>query len=304
MAKVSVTALRSVEIGVTNVEEQANFYANVWCVDPVAEAAGVHYFRGTGPFHHILSLRRMPKAGMIRIVFDAADRAAVESLHAQVRAHGIEKIDPPAPLAWPGGGYGFGFKDPEQRNYAVVCGVADHGGGADRPDRPRKLSHVNLNTSNNDVSSGVLIDALGFRLSDETDVFRFLRCNSDHHSMVMGFKGGPTLNHIAFEMPSLDSVMRGAGRMRDHGYPIEWGPGRHGAGSNVFCYFCGPEEMPIEYTGDMMQVDESYKTGMPADWKWPPRRLDRWGVCDYPSDRVKRAQRLFRFTDDGWKIHA
>src|SRR5215510_6007707 len=103
MAKVSVTALRSVEIGVTNVEEQINFYANVWCVDPVAEANGVHYFRGTGPFHHILSLRRLPKAGVIRIVFDAADRAAVDALYAQVKAHGIEKIDPPAPLAWPSG---------------------------------------------------------------------------------------------------------------------------------------------------------------------------------------------------------
>jgi catechol 2,3-dioxygenase len=35
-------------------------------------------------------------------------------------------------------------------------------------------------------------------------------------------------------MPDLDSVMRGAGRMRESGYPIEWGVGRHGAGNNVF----------------------------------------------------------------------
>jgi hypothetical protein len=121
--------------------------------------------------------------------------------------------------------------------------------------------------------------------------------------MVMAFGGGPTLNHIAFEMPNIDSVMRGAGRMRDHGYPIEWGPGRHGPGNNVFCYFVGPEETPIEYTGEMMQVDEQYRTGTPTDWVWPPRRVDRWGVSDFPSARVHRAQTLLRFSDDGFRIH-
>jgi catechol 2,3-dioxygenase len=302
MAKIGVAALRSVEIGVTNMDEALRFYRDIWCLDPVVAADGVHYFRATGRFHHILSLRQAPRVAMVRVVFDAADRDAVDALHAQAAAFAMPAIEPPAPLRQPGGGYGFGFKDPEGRNYAVVCGLADHADAADRPDRPRKLSHVNLNTTDNDVSSAVLIEALGLRLSDETKVFRFLRCHSDHHSMVMAFGGGPTLNHIAFEMPDLDSVMRGAGRMRDHGYPIEWGPGRHGPGSNVFCYFVGPEEIPIEYTGEMMQVDEGYRTGKPEDWAWPPRRLDRWGVSDFPSARVHRAQRLFCFTDDGWRL--
>jgi len=298
-----VEALRSVDVGVTNIAEALRFYTDVWGLDPVAEAGGVHYFRGTGHFHHILSLRQAAQTGLIRVVFDAARPQAVDGLCTQVQAHGITAIDPPAPLATPGGGYGFGFQDPEGRNYAVVTAVADHGGASDRPDCPRKLSHVNLNTVDNDISSGVLTEALGFRLSDETKVFRFLRCNTDHHSMVMGFAGGPTLNHIAFEMPDLDSVMRGAGRMRDNGYPIEWGPGRHGPGNNVFCYFVGPEEMPLEYTSEMQQVDETYRTGMPSDWVWPPRRLDRWGVSDFPSARVHRAQTLFRFSADGYRIH-
>jgi catechol 2,3-dioxygenase-like lactoylglutathione lyase family enzyme len=299
----SVRALRSVAIGVTNLEEALRFYTDVWGLDHVGQSVGVHYLRGSGRFHHILSLVQGPSVGVLRVVFDAADRKAVDDLCAQVKAIGIAAIDPPAPLTAPGGGYGFGFRDPEGRNYAVVTGTADHADGADRADRPRKLSHVNLNTTDNDLSSAVLIKALGFRLSDETKMFRFLRCNSDHHSMVMAFGGGATLNHLAFEMPDLDSVMRGAGRMRDHGYAIEWGPGRHGPGNNVFCYFVGPEEMPIEYTGEMLQVDEHYRTGMPSDWAWPPRRLDRWGVSDFPSARVHRAQRLVRFSEDGYRLH-
>ena len=42
---------------------------------------------------------------------------------------------------------------------------------------------------------------------------RFLSCNTDHHSMVLGFTGGPTLNHIAFEMPDLEF---GDARRRPH----------------------------------------------------------------------------------------
>jgi catechol 2,3-dioxygenase len=44
---------------------------------------------------------------------------------------------------------------------------------------------------------------------------------------VLAKTGLPTLNHVVFEMPDSDSVMRGIGRMKDSGYPVEWGPGRH-----------------------------------------------------------------------------
>jgi hypothetical protein len=97
-------------------------------------------------------------------------------------------------------------------------------------------------------------------------------------------------------------VMKGAGRMRDDGRPIEWGPGRHGPGHNVFCYFLGPDEMPIEYTAEMQQVDASYRTGRPEDWKWPPGRLDHWGITKGPSERIEEAGLKIHFTDDGHRL--
>jgi len=121
----------------------------------------------------------------------------------------------------------------------VVCSVADYADSTDQIDHPRKLSHITLNNGDPDATFACYRDALGFRLTDTTRRLRFLSCNADHHSVVLGFTGGPTLNHIAFEMPDLESVMRGAGRMRDDGRAIEWGPGRHGPGNNVFFYFSG-----------------------------------------------------------------
>ncbi|HEY1311812.1 MAG TPA: VOC family protein [Pseudolabrys sp.] len=302
MSKAQVRALRSVDLGFADPDKALRFFTEVWNLTVIGEIAGVHYLRGTGAFHHIATLRRTDKPLMARMVLDAADRAAVDALHAQVAAHGLASIDPPAKLKQPHGAYGFGFQDPEGRNIAIVCDVADHTDAADRPDRPRKLSHVNINAGDSDSTLACYRDALGFTLTDTTRRLRFLSCNADHHSMVFGFTGGPTINHIAFEMPDLESVMRGAGRMRDDGHGLEWGPGRHGPGNNVFCYFLGPEDVPIELTAEMQQIDASHRAKTPEQWKWPPGRLDHWGVNAGPSERMQAAGLRYKFTSDGWRL--
>jgi catechol 2,3-dioxygenase-like lactoylglutathione lyase family enzyme len=304
MSPAKVRALRSVDIGLADADAGAAFFDKVWNLIPVAVKDGVHYLRGSGPFHHLISVHRTDKQCVVRMTFDAADRATVDALYAQVKAQGAATIDPPAPLRQPHGTYGFGFKDPEGRNVAVVCGVEDHADAADRPDRPTKLSHININAGASDATVAFYCAALGFSLSDTTKKLRFLSCNNDHHNVVVGFSGGPTLNHLAFEMVDLDAVMRGAGRMRDAGHGIEWGPGRHGAGNNVFCYFLGPEDFPIEYTSEMQQIDASYRPGGPADWTWPPGRLDQWGITAAPSKRIEDAGLNVHFTDDGWRLDA
>ncbi len=304
MSHAKVRALRSVEVGLADPPTSVRFFTEVWKLGDLGGSSGVHYLRGTGPFHHILALHRTPRPCVVRMVFDAADSATVDALHAQVLAQGIATIEAPTALHQPHGSYGFGFKDPEGRNAAVVCGVADHGDGADEPDRPRKISHINLNTGDCEATCRFYCDALGFTNTDTTRRLRFLACNSDHHSVVLGLTGGPTLNHIAFEVPDLDSVMRGAGRMRLDGRGIEWGPGRHGPGNNVFCYFVGPEELPIELTAEMQQIDATYRPKTPEQWAWPPGRLDYWGISAAPSERIEAAGLNVHFTDDGWRLDA
>jgi catechol 2,3-dioxygenase len=106
----------------------------------------------------------------------------------------------------------------------------------------------------------------GFTLSDRTRIMAFMRCGSDHHSIALADADSNTLNHIAFVMPDLDAVMRGAGRMSDAGYPIEWG-GRHGPGNNVvFLLHRSGRFRHRKYTAEVLQVDDSYRVGKPEDW--------------------------------------
>ncbi len=297
-----VIAVRSVELAVCDVTAAQDFFATVWGLQAAGDRNGIRYLRAGGRAAYALSLRQASGTSLTRIVLEAADRSATTQLYEKVIQSGRPTDGPPRPLTSPGGGFGFGFQDPEGRNLALVCDVVDHAASLVGKDAPTRLSHVNLNCRDNELTFRFFRDVLGFRLTDETRAFRFIRCGADHHTLVLGFNDNCLLNHVAFEMPDLDAVMRGIGRMRDHGYPVEWGPGRHGPGNNVFAYFCGPEELPIEYTAEMQQVDESYRVGGPSDWSWPPGRLDHWGITPGPSRRVKEAQSRFAFSPDGYRL--
>jgi len=297
-----IRGVRSVELVVSNLDEAARFYETVWGLEPVDAGGAFRHFRGTGAYHHILGLREGGRPAVHRLVFDVADRNSIDALYRATAAAGAA---PSAPvlLATAGGGYGFGCKDPDGRNLAFVCDVADHQDSADRPDRPRKIAHVNLNARNFDASLAFFTRALGFRVIDDNAPLWFLHCAStDHCSIVLARTDLPTLNHIAFAVPDFDSVMRGMGRLKDAGYPIEWGPGRHGPGNNVFAYFCGPDEVPLEYTSEVLQIADSYQPRPSSYWKFEPGRSDQWGITQARSARYYRVQRLFAFTADGHRL--
>ena len=303
-----IRGVRSVELVATNFEEAGRFYETVWGLEPLeqsVETAGdARLYRGSSHYHHIVGLYHGARPALVRIVLDVAERAGVDAVHRAVVAAGCRKVGMPAALTGPGGGYGFGCQDPEGRNLAFVAGAADHSGETRPPDRPCRIAHVNLNSADFDASFRFYTDVLGFRLIDENAPLWFLHCAStEHSSLVLAKTGLPTLNHIAFEMPDFDSVMRGIGRMKDNGYPIEWGPGRHGPGNNVFAYFCGPDELPLEYTAEVLQIDDSYLPRGSDHWKFPPGRSDHWGITQPRSARYYRVQRLFHFTEDGWQVN-
>jgi catechol-2,3-dioxygenase len=289
-----VTGLRGVDLGVRDVAAAARFFIDVWRLAPAGEKNGALYLRGSGAYHHILSLHPRDEALLLCVDLAARSREDVDRLHAMARAAGAQRIDAPAPVAEPGGGYGFAFMDPEGRVVRVIADDARHADAAVTPERPIRITHLVLNTPRQEEAAAFWTAALGFRVSDRS-LLTFIRCNSDHHSIAFHPGESSTLHHIAFEVADFDAVMRGAGRMRDAGIPVEWGPGRHGPGNNVFAYFVGPEDFVIEYTAEIQQVDERTPVRTPKDWAYPPGRSDLWGATAPPSERMKSAQKKIRF---------
>src|SRR5262245_50810203 len=167
MSQSVIRGVRSVELVATNFDEAAKFYEGVWGLRPVEAGEGRRLFRGTGTYHHILGLHQGPRPALIRIVFDVMDRKGVDALHRAVVASGCASVDAPGALSTPGGGYGFGCKDPDGRNLAFASDCADHADAQDQPDRPRKIAHVNLNARDFDASLRFFTATLGLRQIDE-----------------------------------------------------------------------------------------------------------------------------------------
>ena len=303
MARLSITGIRSIEVAVADLARAAKFYTDIWRLTEVAQEGETRYFRGKSGFHHILALTPAKGPQQVRRVsLNAHDRATVDALYGKLSGGGIT-CEKPHALKGPAGGYGFGFQDHAGRCFAIICDANDHKDDARVADRPYRIAHGNLNVTHQPAMNALLTELLGCRLVDNSGPQFFYHADSTDHSAIVLCKApADTLNHVAFELPDLESVMRGSGRMIDAGYPIEWGVGRHGPGNNAFAYFAGPEEFPLEYTSDVEQIDETYEFHGPDFWKWPVGRLDHWGVTPPHTKRWHRIQNLVDFAKSGYAL--
>ena len=294
-----VTSLRSVEIGLPDVAAAEKFYTGTWGLSVAARRGCSVYLRGTGADHHLLALHECRQPELKTVTLRAASADALERIAEKVSRHGGAVLAGLGSVDEPGGGQCVLVRDPQGRILRFVWGDARHADTDGDKDKPIRLAHAVLNS--HDVAGALPFyeSALGVRLSDRTRIMAFLRIpmrpSGDHHSIALADADNDCLNHIALVMPSLESVMRGGGRMKDAGYGIEWGPGRHGPGDNAFNYFVGPAGFVIEYTAEVEQVDDSYRARGPADWTWPAGRSDQWGISAPPSARLKEAQRRIGF---------
>ena len=291
MANSTVTGVRSIELGVRDLHQSAEFYTKVWALEEVSAAGDTMHFRATGGEHHVLTIRERPQASLLGVHFAAADRGAVDQLCAKAKGYGVAIADDPAPLdASAGGGYGFRFETPDGLPMTISSDSAQHPDVVVDRSRPTKISHVVLNSARTDDQVPFFIDVLGFKLSDSTHMMEFLRCSADHHSIAIFRNNGPSLNHVAYELPNIDGLMRGAGRLKRSGFDVEWGVGRHGPGSNVFSYFIEPNGFVAEYTTELDQLDDA--THVPQDasyWQKIMPNPDRWGLAGPPSNRMRAA---------------
>jgi catechol 2,3-dioxygenase-like lactoylglutathione lyase family enzyme len=105
---------------------------------------------------------------------------------------------------------------------------------------------------------------LGLKLSDRVkSIIAFLRCSTDHHNVAFLTSKGPGFHHASFQVGSIDEIAVGAARMRDAGWQLGWGMGRHVIGSNYFYYTRDPWGSFVEYYHDLDFI--------PEQCAWTPR---------------------------------
>lgn len=281
--------LRSVSLLVPDPKAAADFYTGTWGLTPVDQGADVAWLRGTSQEHHILHLGHNEENALGRVVFALGTRREVDDAARALEALGVPIVHEPGPLDDAAGGYGVQFVDPEGRlvelsvdRFAVSAGDANGHEAI-----PRKIAHVVLNTVDIDAACAFYTEVLGMRISDWSEhQMAFLRCNSDHH--VIAFNQAPwtSVNHVAYEMPTVDHFMRGIGKLKQSGITPEWGPGRHGPGDNTFSYFTDPSGLVCEYTSEVAQIEED--SWLCRIWPRTPELSDQWGTAGPPTEKIRK----------------
>ena len=145
------------------------------------------------------------------------------------------------------------------------------------PFRVNRIGHVVLKVADLERSVGFYTGVLGFRVSDVyPDTMMpggmvFLRCNADHHgiALVGGASGSSTsteLHHMAFEVATLDEVVRARDHLRAHDVLIDF-EGRRRAGCQLAVEFRDPDGHCLEIYWGLDQIGSDGRVRPPEEWR-------------------------------------
>ena len=140
-----------------------------------------------------------------------------------------------------------------------------------------KLGHVVIRVRDLKRSVAFYSGVLGMRVSDaypETMMkggMVFLRCNTDHHCLALigGLpeETGPRgMHHFAFEVATLDEVLRAREHLRKAGVKIDF-EGRRRAGCQIAVEFRDPDDHHLEIYCFLDQVGSDGRVRPPGEWR-------------------------------------
>lgn len=259
--------LVGLRVGVPDPEALASFYGEVGltsdgCGGFAGTDGGVQVEVAEHPFRRLLGVEIT--ATDERSLAEGADRLAVLGLSPQLLDGALSVLDPvsqvafrvevgpgppPAPSVARHAENGPGRTERRNERAAGVLSGA-------RP--PRRLGHLVIGTPDLARTRSVLVDGLGFKVSDELDgIIAFLRCSTDHHNVALVGSPVPLLQHYSWECDDVDHVGHLATALLrvDEDRQV-WGFGRHHIGSNFFWYLRDPSGSFIELYSDMDVIDD------------------------------------------------
>jgi catechol 2,3-dioxygenase len=214
--------------------------------------------------------------------FALADPAQLATYRDYVTARGAEPLPAPSPLFAEGA---FAVRDPDGRLALFGLPASRKSGGGEG--LSGTLQHVVVASSRFPAMMAFYRDVLGFLVSDTVhaddgagglgDVnVCFLRADESHHSFAVFRAPKSSSDHHAYEVASWDEIRQWADHFASLSVPIWWGPGRHGAGNNLFFMVKDPDGNNLEISAELEQLAH----GAPGkQWSSDGRALNLWGTA-------------------------
>ncbi|HLH63539.1 MAG TPA: VOC family protein [Ktedonobacteraceae bacterium] len=304
--KVHVQRLSHVGLWANDVAAQTRFYRQVLgfnlrateVISPQQEVEieEANTYLALGDEHHCLALfndtrtssgnGRLPlqQSRLHHMAFEVDTDAEMAALAARLKQSGIE-LSLQARDGDPEMGDTLWFNDPDGNRIEISVTPDDSltlspisSEGKRTRLHPYALQHLAIRTGRMEAMVEFYTEALGFDISDW--LLReavWLRCNSDHHTVIL-IQGTQDIDHIGYSIPSGSDLLVWADYLSRQQTPILWGPGRHGAGNDLFLRFADTEGVHIELSAELQQYYDRDVTTPPRIWHSRPTALNLWGV--------------------------
>jgi catechol-2,3-dioxygenase len=272
--------LSHIGLRVPDPPEVANFYGRVLGLR-VAETGPDGLVRlGCGAGFHALELSNGEGFGHLGL--ELPDGAALRALERRLREHGVpltaQSLDGAHPEV-------LGFEDADgNRIEAHTPGLAARapvGLAAQAPAGSRcpvRIHHVTLGTAQLEAQLEFYEDVMGFRVSDRIgNAFAWLRCNHEHHTVALVEADAAGLDHYAYEILSWGELKDWCDHLAALHVALQWGPGRHGPGNNIFVMFDDSAGNRIELSCEMEHFWDDLAEYPPRVWRAEPSTINLWG---------------------------
>ncbi|MBB6254377.1 VOC family protein [Nitrospirillum iridis] len=223
-----------------------------------------------------------PAKTLVSAGYALPDGAELARLRARLSAAGWGAVDGPTPMFTDavtvtdpdGNRFTFGLAQP-----SPVAGQAG-AGGAEAGNWPARLQHVVIASRDPARIVQFFIDVLGFTLSDDVVDGEggirtsFLRCSHEHHSFAVFKAPENRLDHHCYETTDWNMIRDWCDRMATQHVRVQWGPGRHGPGNNLFMFVHDPDGNWVEISAELEIVTPDRPVGQ---WPHEQRTLNSWG---------------------------
>ena len=196
------------------------------------------------------------------------------SLRRHIEAKSGEIIENSSPLFQQGA---FGVVDPDGNK---ICFGVTSSKSLEARGLAGRLQHLVVASPRLNKMIDYYQTVLGFLPSDHVlkedgeITAAFYRSDPEHHTFAVFAAGEKAFDHMAFETPSWNHIRDWADHLASFDIPIWWGPGRHGAGNNLFFMILDPDGNKVEFSAELERLDCNHPVRY---WSHDRRTLNLWG---------------------------
>lgn len=184
---------------------------------------------------------------------------------------------------------GFAISDPDGNTLLFGFAKPAPGGPPAGSALPARLQHLVVASDDAARLVQFYAEVVGLPISDKVlqgDAITacWLRTDHEHHTLAIFRTRAPgrRLDHHSYEVDDWYLIRDWADHFAGKGIKLDWGPGRHGPGNNLFIMVHDPDGNVIEISAELEVINGDRPVGI---WSHEENTFNKWGEAVFRLSR-------------------